>query len=51
MRELVERSFTTVELVFGEVVFRQGQAPDAYYVVAGGSARVLVEGETVRRSP
>lgn len=44
VRELVERSFTEVELDFGEVVFRQGQAPDAYYVVAAGSARVLVEG-------
>jgi ABC-type bacteriocin/lantibiotic exporter with double-glycine peptidase domain/CRP-like cAMP-binding protein len=46
VRELVERSFTTVELAFGEVVFRQGQPPDAYYVVAAGSARVLVEGES-----
>ena len=45
VRELVERSFAPVELGFGEVVFRQGQAPDAYYVVASGSARVLVEGE------
>jgi ABC-type bacteriocin/lantibiotic exporter with double-glycine peptidase domain/CRP-like cAMP-binding protein len=44
VRDLVERSFTTVELEFGEIVFRQGQAPDAYYVVAEGSARVLVEG-------
>lgn len=43
VRELVERSFTTVELSFGEVVFRQGQAPDAYYVVASGSARVLAD--------
>ncbi len=44
VRDLVERSFTTVELEFGEVVFSQGDAPDAYYVVAAGSARVLVEG-------
>ena len=43
VRELVERSFTTVELGFGDAVFRQGEAPDAYYVVASGSARVLVE--------
>jgi CRP-like cAMP-binding protein len=45
VRELVEYSFTTVELGFGEVIFRQGQAGDAYYVMAAGSARVLVEGE------
>jgi ABC-type bacteriocin/lantibiotic exporter with double-glycine peptidase domain/CRP-like cAMP-binding protein len=45
VRELVERSFTTVELGFGEVVFRQGQTPDAYYVVADGTARVLVDGD------
>jgi ABC-type bacteriocin/lantibiotic exporter with double-glycine peptidase domain/CRP-like cAMP-binding protein len=44
VRELVERSFTSVELEFGEVVFAQGDEPDAYYVVADGSARVLVEG-------
>jgi CRP-like cAMP-binding protein/predicted double-glycine peptidase len=45
VRELVERSFTAVELQFGDVVFRQGHAPDAYYVLAAGSARVLVEGD------
>ena len=44
VRELVERSFTTVELGFGEVLFRKGESPDAYYVVAAGSARVLGEG-------
>jgi CRP-like cAMP-binding protein len=46
VRQLVERSFTPIELGFGEIVFRQGQAPDAYYVVASGSARVLVEGNS-----
>ncbi|MGO9959498.1 MAG: cyclic nucleotide-binding domain-containing protein, partial [Solirubrobacteraceae bacterium] len=45
MRELVERSFRAVELQFGEILFRQGEPPDAYYVVAAGSARVLVEGD------
>jgi ABC-type bacteriocin/lantibiotic exporter with double-glycine peptidase domain/CRP-like cAMP-binding protein len=45
VRELVERSFTTLELEFGQVVFRQGEAPDAYYVLGAGSARVLVEGD------
>ncbi|MGP0050561.1 MAG: peptidase domain-containing ABC transporter [Solirubrobacteraceae bacterium] len=45
VRELVERSFRAVELQFGEILFRQGEPPDAYYVVAAGSARVLVEGD------
>ena len=45
-RELVEHAFTSVELGFGDYVFRQGDPPDALYVVAAGSARVLVDGES-----
>jgi ABC-type bacteriocin/lantibiotic exporter with double-glycine peptidase domain/CRP-like cAMP-binding protein len=43
VRRLVEYSFTTLQLGFGEVVFRQGDPPDAYYVVADGTARVLAD--------
>ncbi|MBV9355572.1 MAG: cyclic nucleotide-binding domain-containing protein, partial [Chloroflexi bacterium] len=48
VQRLVERSFVTVELSFGETVFGQGDAPDGYYVVVSGNARVLVEDETGR---
>ena len=43
VQRLVERSFVSVDLAFGETVFKQGDPPDAYYVVASGNARVLVE--------
>jgi ABC-type bacteriocin/lantibiotic exporter with double-glycine peptidase domain/CRP-like cAMP-binding protein len=43
VRELVERSFVTVEFEFGEAVVSTGDPPDAYYVVASGTARVLTE--------
>lgn len=41
VRELVERSFATVRLAFGETVFEQGDPPDGFYVIGEGSARVL----------
>ena len=43
--ELVERSFVRFELEFGEAVVRQGDPRDAYYVIAAGTARVVVENE------
>ncbi len=45
LRELVERSFVTRHLRFGEALFEQGDAPDGYYVIVEGTARVLKEGE------
>jgi ATP-binding cassette subfamily B protein len=45
LRELIERSFVTVRLGFGEALFEQGDVADAYYVIVAGSARVLKEGE------
>ncbi len=45
LRELVERSFVTRQLRFGEALFEQGDAPDGYYVIVEGTARVLREGE------
>jgi ABC-type bacteriocin/lantibiotic exporter with double-glycine peptidase domain/CRP-like cAMP-binding protein len=45
IRELVERCFVRVELEFGEAVVRQGDPPDAYYVIVAGSARVVTENE------
>ena len=45
LRDLVEHSFVTVRLRFGEALFQQGDPPDGYYVIAEGTARVLKEGE------
>jgi ATP-binding cassette subfamily B protein len=43
VRTLVERSFVPVAYAFGDTVVRQGEPADAYYVIAEGTARVLVE--------
>ena len=45
VRTLVARSFVAVAFAFGDTVVRQGEPADAYYVVAEGTARVLVEDE------
>jgi len=45
LRDLVERSFVTMRLQFGQALFEQGDMPDGYYVIAEGTARVLKEGE------
>ncbi len=45
VRTLVARSFVPVAFGFGDTVVRQGEPADAYYVIAEGTARVLVEDE------
>ena len=45
VRALVARSFVPVAFAFGETVVRRGDPADAFYVVAEGAARVLVEDE------
>ncbi len=45
VRDLAERSFVPVSLAFGETVVQQGDPPDALYVIAEGTARVLTVGE------
>src|SRR4051812_48234569 len=42
--ELVRESFVPVEFAFGETIFTEGDAPDGYYVLASGLARVLKNG-------
>jgi len=41
---LVRDSFEARSYAFGDTVFREGDAPDAYYAVLAGRARVLREG-------
>ena len=43
VKQLVARSFVPVAYAFGETVVTAGDAADAYYVIAEGSARVLIE--------
>src|SRR5687768_6576667 len=43
VRTLVARSFVPVAYAFGDTVVRQGEPADAFYVIAEGTARVLVE--------
>ncbi len=45
VRTLVARSFVPIAFGFGDTVVRQGEPADAYYVIAEGTARVLVEDE------
>ncbi len=45
VRALVARSFVPVAFAFGETVVSRGDPADAFYVVAEGAARVLVEDE------
>jgi len=42
-RDLVRASFVPVRLEFGDAVVREGEPGDAFFVVAEGVARVLVE--------
>ena len=45
VRTLVLESFEAVSFPFGAVIVREGDVSDAFYVLAGGSARVLKQGE------
>ncbi|HVF74377.1 MAG TPA: peptidase domain-containing ABC transporter [Acidimicrobiales bacterium] len=45
VRDLVAASFVSVSFPFGTVVFAEGDAGDALYVVTKGRARVLKSGE------
>jgi ATP-binding cassette subfamily B protein len=42
-RRLVVESFVPASFGFGEVVFAEGDEPDAFYVLVSGAARVLKE--------
>jgi MFS family permease len=42
------RSLTRVRVPAGEAVFHQGDAGDTFYVIAGGTADVLGDGERIR---
>jgi ATP-binding cassette subfamily B protein len=44
-RELVAKSFVSVQHNFGSVIVREGDPADAFYVVASGRVRVLKIGE------
>jgi HlyB family type I secretion system ABC transporter len=44
-RALVVESFEQVDFPFGAVIVREGDDADAFYVLAGGSARVVKAGE------
>jgi HlyB family type I secretion system ABC transporter len=41
LRSLVAGSFTTVSFPFGSTIVREGDAADAFYVIAAGRARAL----------
>ena len=45
VRLLVAESFEPVAFPFGAVIVREGDEADAFYVLAGGSARVVKQGE------
>ena len=45
VRALVVDSFEPVSFPFGAVIVREGDAADAFYVLAAGSARVVKQGE------
>ena len=45
----LDRSATWVRLAAGQTLFRQGDVPDALYVVTHGSLEVLIEERGVRR--
>lgn len=45
VRSLVADSFVPVSFPYGAVIFAEGDAADALYVVAEGRARVLKAGE------
>src|SRR5690348_107439 len=45
VRRLVEASFEPVEYSLGDVIVRQGDPADAFYVMRSGSARVVKQAE------
>ena len=45
VRTLVAESFEPVSFPFGAVIVREGDEADAFYVLAGGTARVVKQGE------
>ena len=45
VRALVVDSFELVSFPFGAVIVREGDEADAFYVLAGGTARVVKEGD------
>ena len=45
VKALVVESFVRLHLPFGSAIIREGDAPDAYYMLAAGRARVLKQGE------
>lgn len=46
VRELVVASFEPVSFSFGDVIVREGEPADAFYLLVSGSARVVKRGET-----